>query len=105
MGNPTFKWLLDILNPFKEDKNVIKLSSLFYERYYSDKNIRYLILGINPGRFGAGITGIPFTNPKKLIEKCGIQFKGKIKYEPLSDFIYEVIDKFSGAEKFMLNFI
>lgn len=30
----------------------------FYEKYYSDNNQRILILGINPGRFGAGLTGI-----------------------------------------------
>ena len=30
----------------------------FYSKYYSDNNKRILILGINPGRFGSGITGI-----------------------------------------------
>ncbi len=34
---------------------------------------RYLILGINPGRFGGGITGIPFTDPIRLQNICGIE--------------------------------
>jgi hypothetical protein len=89
-----------IMNPFKEDKKVNAVAAAFYRKYYNDNLKRHIILGINPGRFGGGITGIPFTDPKRLIEKCGIPFHGELKHEPSSAFIYEMIDAFGGAEKF-----
>ena len=92
------------MNPFKEDKNIITTSSAFYNKYYSDNNARHLILGINPGRFGAGITGIPFTDPKRLIEKCGLLYNGESAHEPSSVFVYEVIDAFGGTEAFYKKF-
>ena len=90
---------ISIMNPFK-DKVANSIATCFYKKYYNDNNPRYLILGINPGRFGGGITGVPFTDPKRLIEKCGIEYKGDLKHEPSSVFIYEMIDAFGGVEKF-----
>jgi hypothetical protein len=89
-----------IMNPFKEDKKVNAVAASFYRKYYNDYNTRQIILGINPGRFGGGITGIPFTDPKRLIEKCGIPFHGELKHEPSSAFIYEMIDAYGTAEDF-----
>ncbi|MES2331776.1 MAG: uracil-DNA glycosylase family protein [Bacteroidota bacterium] len=89
-----------IMNPFREDKKVNEISAAFYRKYYNDYSKRHIILGINPGRFGGGITGIPFTDPKRLIEKCGIPFHGEMKHEPSSAFIYEMIEAFGGAEFF-----
>lgn len=93
-----------IMNPFKENKKILSLSSLFYRKYYNDGNSRHLILGINPGRFGAGLTGIPFTDPKRLVEKCEIPFDGAPAHEPSSVFIYEMIDAFGGADLFYNKF-
>jgi hypothetical protein len=95
---------ISIMNPFREDKNIIPVSSGFYRKYYNDNDTRHLILGINPGRFGAGVTGIPFTDPKRLIEKCALEFHGELKHEPSSVFVYEVIDAFGGAEAFYREF-
>jgi hypothetical protein len=95
---------INIMNPFKENPEALSISSAFYKKYYNDTNKRYLILGINPGRFGAGITGIPFTDPKRLVEKCGLAFKGQPKHEPSSVFIYEMIDAFGGPEHFYHQF-
>ena len=47
----------------------------FYLKYYNDDRPRAFIFGINPGRHGAGVTGIPFTDPIRLAEKCGIAFQ------------------------------
>ncbi len=91
------------MNPFK-DEVANNIASCFYKKYYNDNERRHLILGINPGRFGGGITGVPFTDPKRLIEKCGIQYNGDLKHEPSSVFIYEMIDAFGGAEKFYKKF-
>jgi len=40
----------------------------FQNKYFSDQNGRFALFGINPGRFGAGVTEIPFTDPKLLEE-------------------------------------
>ena len=58
-----------IMNPFQENPVVLDISSTFYKKYYGDDQPRHLILGINPGRHGAGLTGVPFTDPKRLKEK------------------------------------
>lgn len=93
-----------IMNPFREDKKVIGLAASFYQKYYNDTRKRHIILGINPGRFGGGVTGIPFTDPKRLTIKCGIPFHGDMSHEPSSGFIYEMIDAFGGPEKFYRYF-
>ncbi len=77
---------------------------VFYHKYYNDNEPRSLILGINPGRFGAGLTGIPFTDPKRLISECQIPYDGKITHEPSSVFIYEMIHAFGGLKEFYKKF-
>lgn len=93
-----------IMNPFRESKEALKVSSLFYKKYYSDNRKRHLILGINPGRFGAGLTGIPFTDPKRLISHCGIAYSGVSAHEPSSDYVYQMITAFGGEETFYHDF-
>jgi hypothetical protein len=93
-----------IMNPFKENDHALVLSSAFYKKYYNDNNQRHLILGINPGRFGAGVTGIPFTDTKRMQSECGIAYSGKETHEPSSVFIYEMINAWGGPEKFYSKF-
>ncbi|MFI5224347.1 MAG: DUF4918 domain-containing protein, partial [Nitrospirales bacterium] len=63
-----------------------------------------LILGINPGRLGAGLTGIPFTDPLKLQNICGIENTLPKKAELSADFIYTMISAFGGPEAFYKKF-
>ena len=56
---------IEVMHPFT-DEEVKRIVRIFYEKYYSDNNPRYCIIGINPGRFGGGVTGIPFTDPIRL---------------------------------------
>ena len=95
---------ITIMNPFRENKDVLNVVSQFYRKYYSDQNLRHLILGINPGSFGAGVTGIPFTDTVRLREKCGLYLPGIKTFETSSVFIYEMIDAFGGTEKFYSEF-
>jgi hypothetical protein len=95
---------ISMMNPFKENANIIPLSSSFYKKYYNDSLHRHLILGINPGRFGGGVTGIPFTDTKRLVEKCCISYHGKETHEPSSVFVYEVIEAYGGVKKFYEKF-
>lgn len=91
-------------NPFKNDENAFSAMEQFYRKFYNDNFQRFFIIGINPGRFGAAVTGIPFTDSKRLIANCGINFNGKITHEPSSAFVYEVIKAFGGVEKFYTYF-
>ncbi len=95
---------ISIMNPFRENPEIIPLISQFYLKFYNDFNQRHLILGINPGRFGAGITGIPFTDTRRLNEKCGLFVPGIKTFETSSVFVYEMIDQFGGPEKFYSDF-
>lgn len=93
-----------VMNPFKESSGIWPVVSAFYNKYYNDTKDRKLILGINPGRFGAGVTGVPFTDTKRMREKCGIIVDGIETHEPSSVFIYEVVDACGGPEKFYSDF-
>lgn len=93
-----------IMNPFKASKEAVATSEIFYRKFYNDHHKRIFIIGINPGRFGGAITGIPFTDPKRLISHCRIPFSGKSAHEPSSQFIYEMIEAFGGVKKFYQQF-
>lgn len=95
---------IGIMNPFKENKEALNISTKFYKKFYNDNNKRHLILGINPGRFGAGVTGVPFTDTKRLLNECGLEFSGKATHEPSATFIYEMINTYGGVEKFYRKF-
>lgn len=93
-----------IMNPFKESELALVASNAFYRKYYNDCQPRRLILGINPGRFGSGTTGVSFTDPKRLIKYCGIPFDGPITHEPSSEFVYAAIDAYGGPQLFYSRF-
>jgi hypothetical protein len=94
---------IEVMNPFK-DAAAMLVCTQFYKKFYSDENERRMIIGINPGRFGAGVTGVPFTDPIRLKNVCGIDNHLQQKQELSSLFIYDVIDAFGGAEEFYNNF-
>jgi hypothetical protein len=95
---------ITIMNPFRENPDILPVISQFYNKFYSDNNARYIILGINPGRFGAGVTGIPFTDSIRLSGKCGLSIPGLNTFETSSVYVYEMIDAFGGVEKFYNKF-
>jgi len=94
---------IEILFP-QENKEVMKVVETFFCKFYNDTNPRHLIFGINPGRFGAGTTGINFTAPKQLKEFCGIDHSFKSQTELSAEFIYESIQAYGGVEKFYANY-
>ncbi len=106
--NLTFRGALpsgiEVLNPHKDNRQVPLIAKQFYGKFYRDNLKRNLILGINPGRLGAGATGIPFTDTKRLRDACGIDVYGFQTHEPSSVFVYETIDAFGGAEAFYSRF-
>ena len=90
---------ISVMYPYR-NHYVWSLVEKYYNKYYDDKNKRILIIGINPGRLGGGITGIPFTDPVNLEKYCFINNTIERKREISSQFIYEVINKYGGIEKF-----
>jgi hypothetical protein len=94
---------VELLWPFSDD-SVFSLMKKFFRRYYADRKKRIFLLGINPGRFGAGVTGICFTDPIHLSGDCGIGHSLPLKPELSSTFIYAMIKKMGGPEAFYRRF-
>ena len=94
---------IEVMNPY-QDKKAFAACKAFYGRFYADNDKRILILGINPGRFGAGITGIPFTDPIKLETVFGIANTLPKKPELSADFIHALIAAFGGPERFFAKY-
>lgn len=94
---------VNVMNPFlsKETQEICKK---FYLKYYDNFDRRTFIIGINPGRFGAGVTGIPFTDPIRLETECQIVNSFQKKQELSSVYIYDVINRFGGPESFYSKF-
>jgi len=80
------------------------VAETFYRRFYDDNDRRIFILGINPGRFGSGVTGIAFTDPIRLHEVLNIGHPFALKQELSSVFVFELIRHFGGLEKFYSAF-
>lgn len=96
---------ISVLNPFQDNARVFDWSDGFYDLFYSDCSSRRLVLGINPGRLGAGQTGIPFTDTKRLFEYFGFGSSDNLTHEASSAFVYRMIDSFGGPELFYSRFL
>ena len=94
---------IELLFPQRDDA-VMKVVKAFFSKYYDDNKPRRLIFGINPGRFGAGTTGINFTAPNQLKIDCGIDHPFKAQSELSAEFIYDFISAYGGVKKFYSNY-
>ena len=92
-----------VMNPYQQPE-VQRITDEFYTKFYSDTTPRIFMLGINPGRFGAGVTGISFTTPQNLRRYCDIENDLRDTPELSSRFIYQVVDAFGGARDFYRQF-
>ncbi|TZF83584.1 SMUG2 DNA glycosylase family protein [Pedobacter sp. BS3] len=93
-----------VLNPFKDNPETMQTMEAFYYKFYNDNNARRFIIGINPSRHGAGLTGVPFTDTKRLDTVCGIKMHSAYSHEVSSVFIYDLIAQYGGASKFYADF-
>ncbi len=82
-----------------------RVMETFYRKYYDDTRPRRLLFGINPGRHGAGLTGVGFTDPILMEEKCGIANALEKRSELSANFICEVVDAYGGSEAFYGDFL
>lgn len=93
-----------VLNPYLENPETMKVMQQFYYKYYKDSNPRRFIIGINPSRHGAGVTGVPFTDTKRLDSVCGIKMLSARTHEVSSVFLYDMISAYGGASLFYKEF-
>ncbi|MBK7964282.1 MAG: DUF4918 family protein [Bacteroidetes bacterium] len=94
---------VSVLNPYL-DLPTQTVVNKYYNKYYSSIGKRVFLFGINPGRMGAGVTGISFTDPVNLLNDAKIDHPFALKAELSSQFIHEVFQKFGGIEKFTKHF-
>lgn len=102
--NATLPLGIRAMNPFVEGPLALRCADDFYDKYYADEKPRWGIFGINPGRFGAGLTGVPFTDFKRMQQICRIDTDGNSSNEPSSFFIYTMIAAMGGAARFYRRF-
>ena len=92
---------IDILDGFLRE---IELVRAFFRAYYAGSAPRVVICGINPGRYGAGQTGLPFldfhTLGRLLEGVCDMD--GRRGRERSAAFVASVIDHF-GPRRFFDN--
>lgn len=90
----------EVLNPYLDNPETMQVMQKFYHKYYNDSHKRKFIIGINPSRHGAGVTGVPFTDTKRLESICEIKMKSAHTHEISSVFMYDMIEDYGGAELF-----
>lgn len=94
------EWLM----PLREIPETTRVFELFLDMFYPDSSPRTLILGINPGRFGSGVTNVSFTDPVRLEQDCGIPNSFPKREELSAQFVYRVIQAFGGVQAFYRHF-
>ena len=89
-----------VINPYMDNPETMDVMIQFYHKFYSDSEQRKFIVGINPSRHGAGVTGVPFTDTKRLETICGIKMDSAHTHEISSVFMYDMIREYGGASAF-----
>jgi hypothetical protein len=91
------------MNPY-QDPVIRGYVAAFLGKFFSDNRKRVLVFGINPGRFGAGLTGVTFTDPFALQRFCGIRNDLPQVRERSSEFVYQFIKSWGGPRRFYRDF-
>jgi hypothetical protein len=89
---------IEAMNPYKQPQTMACVRD-FCTMLYNDNHERVSIWGINPGRFGGGVTGLSFTDPVVLREVCGIETHLSSQRELSAEYVWRVIEAFGGAGK------
>lgn len=95
-----------IINPFNGSNKtqISEITKKFYNMYYNDNNSRRLIIGSSPARRGTAVTGIPYEDAEHLQNTTGIYIDDFYINKSSSNFLYDVIEKYGGSEKFYSKF-
>jgi hypothetical protein len=92
-----------VMNPYATAE-ALGYSAAFFSKFFDDNKPRVMSFGINAGRFGAGVTGVTFTDPVALSDFCGIPNSLPRKRELSSVFIYDFITAMGGPARFYSRF-
>lgn len=90
---------IEVLQPYS-DREVRRVVREMCATFYTDEPQRIALWGINPGRFGAGLTGLSFTDPYALRNDLGIDSTIDGRREISAEFVYRVIDAYGGPSTF-----
>ncbi len=90
---------IEVLDPYR-DPEVQRVVREMVRRYYTQAPQRLSVWGINPGRFGAGITGLSFTDPWAVAHQLDIATTLTGRRELSAEFIGDVIDAYGGPQEF-----
>ncbi|MGG5208737.1 SMUG2 DNA glycosylase family protein [Chryseobacterium sp. MIQD13] len=90
----------EVMNPYLDNPETMMVMKEFYHKYYNDLSRRKFLIGINPSRHGAGVTGVPFTDTKRLESVCGIRMNSARTHEVSSVVVYDMIAEYGGPEEF-----
>lgn len=90
---------VQVLRPYT-DPEVQRVLHLMCRSYYAGAHSRVGVWGINPGRFGAGVTGLSFTDPWAVTNDLGIATTLEGRRELSADFISRVIAAYGGPQAF-----
>lgn len=93
-----------VLNPYLGNPETLVVMKEFYRQYYTDNRPRKFMIGINPSRHGAGVTGVPFTDTKRLESECGIRMSSARTHEISSVFMYDMIRAYGDPQAFYHDF-
>jgi Domain of unknown function (DUF4918) len=94
---------LAVMNPYLAPVTR-ELVAAFYQKFYADERPRTFVVGINPGRFGGGSTGLSFTDPVRLAQDCGVPNLLKKSAELSSQWVYTAIAAYGGPARFFADF-
>jgi len=94
---------IGLIYPFTHEETW-EVFEAFYQKYFNDSNPRTFLFGINPGRLGAGVTGIPFTDPKILEEIIRIPNTFHKRNELSAIFVYDMINAMGGPQAFYTQY-
>jgi len=87
-----------VLSDFVQNREGI---NAFCQKFYGDVIPHVMISGINPGRFGAGMTGIPLLDFMSLSQL--ISGTDRVELEKSASFIFQVVRRL-GIETFLRTF-
>ncbi|MCX6139479.1 MAG: DUF4918 family protein [Candidatus Kapabacteria bacterium] len=90
---------IEVLDPYANTETCRVVHEMV-KRYYQDGHPRLGVWGINPGRFGAGITGLSFTDPWAVSNLLGINTTLTGRRELSAEFISMVIERYGGPTVF-----
>ena len=90
---------ISVLRPY-DSNEVRRVVHAMCTTYYGGARSRLGVWGINPGRYGAGLTGLSFTDPWAVKNDLGIETDLSGRREISAEFVSKVMHSYGGAHRF-----